>query len=304
MIPKQFALFTIDEKNNQYAIGKEVLIDKKDIARIDRARTGSRLTVITDPFEYQGNDQVLPIQPEQIFFLDEVKKDLIKGARVLEIGLGSGILSIFSALEGAREVVGLDINSRAKNLTGFNAVLNGVEDILEIRDGSTEYVFKNVAGEKFDYIISNPPFEPTPPGMDYYMNSSAGIYGLDFLEMLLKDIDSLLTDDGSMQFVTMAPGDKNEPFLLRTMLEKYFPGKKVDVVVDTQPIGYSKWNERFIDYFGVDKEKVDLMNSTAEKEGVTDIHMCMIHYKKDEAGEISFTKTGKVYETWDTPLGA
>lgn len=299
-----YSLFVINKKNDEHYISKEQNIQKKSLLDLFSSANQPGIKVVTDPFEYQGTDQVLPIQPEQLFFMDKIKSDKIKNAKVLEIGLGSGILSIFCSIMGASKVIGLDINLRAKNFTGFNSLLNGVEDKIEIRDGSMDYVFKNVANEKFDYIISNPPFEPTPPGMDYYMNSSAGIYGLDFLELLFKDSESLLKDGGHLQFVTMAPGNEKEPFLLRELLNKYFPGKKIDVIVDTQPIKYKDFNDRFIDFFDVEQERVKLMNKIAEDDGVTDIYMCMVHYTKGVEGSITFTKSQKVYESWNTPLGS
>jgi len=45
------------------------------------------LPVVTDAFEYQGKDQVIPLQPEQIFFMDYVEKEDIRDKSILEIGL-------------------------------------------------------------------------------------------------------------------------------------------------------------------------------------------------------------------------
>lgn len=304
MKSKNYSLFVINKKEDEYYISMEENICKKSIMPLVSKVNTTGIKVLTDPFEHQGTDQVLPIQPEQLFFMDRVNLGKIKNSKVLEIGLGSGILSIFCSKMGAKKVIGLDINPRAKILTGYNSVINGVEDKIEIRDGSVGNVFKNVANEKFDYIISNPPFEPTPPGMDYYLNSSAGIYGLDFLELLFKDSEALLNDGGHMQFVTMAPGDENEPFLLRKLLNKYFPNKKVDVIVDTKPIKYKVFNERFTDYFKIEEQRVELMNKLAIKDGVTHIYMCMVHYTKGIEGSITFKPTHKVYESWETPLGS
>lgn len=299
-----YSLFVINKKEDEHFIAKEENIKKASFRDLFPRINIPGIMVVTDPFEYQGTDQVLPIQPEQLFFMDELDTTKIKNSKVLEVGLGSGILSIFCSLMGAKKIIGLDINPRAKILTGYNSIINGVEDKIEIRDGSVDSVFKNVSNDKFDYIISNPPFEPTPPGMDYYLNSSAGIYGLDFLELLFKESEKLLNEGGHLQFVTMAPGDKNEPFLLRNLLNKYFPNKKIDVIVDTQPIKYKDFNERFIDYFGIEEERIELMNKLAKEDGVTDIYMCMVHYTKGEKGSITFTPTHKVYESWDTPLGS
>ena len=261
------------------------------------------LPVVTDAFEYQGKDQVIPLQPEQIFFMDYVDIADIKGKSVLEIGLGSGVLSIFCLLKGAKQGIGLDINPRAKIFTGFNAMVNGVADCLEIRDGNVEEIFAPVAKDTFDFIFSNPPFEPTPPNMDYYFNSAAGIYGLTFVEDLLKGVDKQLNKAGVFEMVTMAPGDKNDPFMLYELIDKYLPNIEVEVILDQQPIRYDDFVDRFVDIFQEDAGKIVEMKQTAQNDGVTHCHMLILKYKKGVQGELKVSRSPKLYESWDSPLG-
>lgn len=79
------------------------------------------------------------------------------GQRVLDLGTGSGIHAILAALAGAR-VTATDISQPALELAEFNADLNGAK--IDLREGS---LFEPVAGERFDVIVSNPPFVITPP---------------------------------------------------------------------------------------------------------------------------------------------
>ncbi|VEI13148.1 methyltransferase [Trueperella bialowiezensis] len=79
------------------------------------------------------------------------------GQRVLDLGTGSGIHAIVAALAGAR-VTATDISDAALELARLNAELNGVR--IDLRKGS---LFEPVAGERFDVIVSNPPFVITPP---------------------------------------------------------------------------------------------------------------------------------------------
>ena len=261
------------------------------------------LPIVTDAFEYQGKDQVIPLQPEQLFFMDYVADESINGKTFLEVGLGSGVLSIFCLLKKAKYGVGLDINPRAKIFTGFNAMTNGVEDLLEIRDGNINAVFAPVATERFDFIFSNPPFEPTPPDMEYYFNSAAGIYGLAFVEALLKGVNEQLHDDGVFQMVTMAPGDEKDPFMLYELIEKYLPGMEVEVILDHQPIRYNDFVDRFVDIFKEDNSKITEMKKIAQGESVTHCHMLVLKYKKNVGGAIKVSRSRKLYETWDSPLG-
>ena len=268
-----------------------------------RSTEGFCLPVVTDAIEYKGIDQVFPLQPEQIFFMDYLDVEAVRDSHFMEIGLGSGVLSIFCLLQGAQRGVGLDINPRAKLFTGFNALLNGVEDRLEIRDGNVSAIFSPVAGEQFDLIISNPPFEPTPPGMDYYLNSSAGIYGLNFVEALLKDAGRHLKQNSLFQMVTMAPGNEHEPFMLVDLIRRYLPNQPVELTLDRQPIRYDDFVERFVRIFGQDPAVIQQMKNKAKNDGVTHLHMLILKYRKGRGGNLEIRPAKKVYETWSSPLG-
>ena len=76
------------------------------------------------------------------------------GAAVLDLGTGSGVSAIFAARLAGR-VVATDINPAAVRCARINALLNGVEDRVEVREGD---LFAPVAGERFDVIIFNPPY--------------------------------------------------------------------------------------------------------------------------------------------------
>ena len=307
---KNRTLFLVEHhKNNKeaFAITKDISVQDEssllDLLSKQNITTKFRLPIVTDAFEYQGKDQVIPLQPEQIFFMDYVDLEDIKGKSILEIGLGSGVLSIFCLLKGAKRGIGLDINPRAKIFTGFNAMVNGVADDLEIRDGNVEDIFAPVAKDTFDFIFSNPPFEPTPPDMDYYFNSAAGIYGLTFVEALLKGVDGQLNKDGVFEMVTMAPGNVNDPFMLYELIDKYLPNTEVEVILDHQPIRYDDFVDRFVDIFQEDAGKITEMKQIAQNDSVTHCHMLILKYKKGVDGTLKVRRSQKVYETWDSPLG-
>ena len=86
---------------------------------------------------------------------------LFKDAKVMEIGTGSGIISLYAARLGAKSVVSTDVNPLAIETITANARDLGYADIIEprlvSRDDMSAYA---VIGddEQFDIIISNPPF--------------------------------------------------------------------------------------------------------------------------------------------------
>ena len=70
---------------------------------------------------------------------------------VLDMGAGSGVLSIVAALLGARRVVGIDRAIGAVGVAQRNAERNGVSEVTEFFQGSTVPI-----GEQFDVVAANP----------------------------------------------------------------------------------------------------------------------------------------------------
>jgi SAM-dependent methyltransferase len=77
--------------------------------------------------------------------------------RALDLGCGGGVQALLAARH-AESVVGVDINPRALTFARFNARLNGVRNV-EWREGD---LFAPVAGERFDLVVSNPPYVVSP----------------------------------------------------------------------------------------------------------------------------------------------
>jgi release factor glutamine methyltransferase len=259
-------------------------------------------SIVTDLVEYCGEDQVFPLHPENQFYLDEIALDKVRGANVLEIGIGSGVLSIGVVRAGASHVTALEINPRAKNFAGFNILMNGAEDAISIGDGVIGNVFKPVEGKQFDYIISNPPFEPTPPGTDYYLHSSGGMYGLDVVEDIFKNLNNYLTGSGHAQIVTFSPGNAGGPFMLVDMIEKYLPGK-TKINVNPVSMKFDDFVDRFVDIEKATKRQVVEIKEQASLDGVTHLYLCMVHYERGEKSLVVGPST-KTYRNWDLPLNS
>ena len=81
------------------------------------------------------------------------------GARVLDVCTGTGHLAVASALAGARRVVAVDVSRRAVLAARLNARLNGVR--VDVRRGD---LLAPVGGERFDLVVSNPPYLPAVDG--------------------------------------------------------------------------------------------------------------------------------------------
>ncbi len=77
--------------------------------------------------------------------------------KTLDLGVGGGVQSLRCAPHSDR-VIALDLSPRALAFARFNARLNGVSGV-EFREGN---LFAPVEGERFDLIVSNPPYVISP----------------------------------------------------------------------------------------------------------------------------------------------
>ena len=82
------------------------------------------------------------------FIKDIVSEDTKK---VLDIGCGSGILSIAASRYGAKDILAVDIDELAVKIAKENVFLNDLDDSIKVIEGD---LTKNVEG-KFDLIIAN-----------------------------------------------------------------------------------------------------------------------------------------------------
>ena len=83
-----------------------------------------------------------------------------QGELVLEMGCGSGLLSLIAARQGAK-VTALDVNSAAVAAAGFNSTLNGLENSIRCLESDLFSALHE--RDTFDCIIWSPPFYPKDP---------------------------------------------------------------------------------------------------------------------------------------------
>ena len=82
---------------------------------------GSRKQVILDPGLTFGTGA----HPSTQMVMETMEETLVPGTRCLDLGSGSGILSITALRLGAREALGVDIDPKAEDIARENAAYNG-----------------------------------------------------------------------------------------------------------------------------------------------------------------------------------
>ncbi|MGW5875361.1 DUF7059 domain-containing protein [Nocardiopsis terrae] len=115
--------------------------------------------------------------------------------RALDLGTGCGVQALHLASR-AREVVATDLNPRAVRLAGISLALSGVTD-ARLAQGS---LFEPVRDERFDLIVSNPPFVITPESARFTYRES-DLPGDTVCAELVRQAPAHLTEGGWAQFL-------------------------------------------------------------------------------------------------------
>ena len=167
-----------------------------------------------DGLDMAEDPEVYPPSEDSILLTESL--DIRIGEKVLEIGTGSGIVSIQCALNGADVVCG-DINPRAVALARRNAAANGVD--IDVRETD---VYSNIEG-RFDTIVFNLPYLPVEDEGELANAWSGGPDGLGPLPRLLEGAPEHLLPDGRVVVVVSSLMD-------RAGLDKTLEGYEVKVL--------------------------------------------------------------------------
>jgi HemK-related putative methylase len=166
----------------------------------------------------QKYEYVYPVSLDSVTLSEScLKKSFDK---VLDVGCGSGVLGIIASFN-SKQVVGIDINPRAVNFSRFNALLN--------KAGNCRFLcgdlYNPVKNEKFDLILSNPPYEIALIKSSLFQDG--GKLGYDTLKKVIEGISNHLKKDGFAQIITKIPefSDTNS----EQLITKWISNNKLEV---------------------------------------------------------------------------
>jgi release factor glutamine methyltransferase len=127
-------------------------------------------------------------------------------ARVLDWGTGTGCLAVTLAVRVPQaRVVALDISPAAAELARRNVARHGVSERVRVWEGDGAGGLAE--GERFDLVVSNPPYiptgeiaglEPEVREFDPKVALDGGADGLEFYRRLAVEMRSRLEPDGAM----------------------------------------------------------------------------------------------------------
>lgn len=100
--------------------------------------------------------------------------DIRKDERVVELGSGSGVISIllYSKTE-AKEIIGVEIQKRLYEMSVESLALNNIKDRLSFINADMKEAHRLLGANSFDAAICNPPYEKA--GKASYKNEETAI---------------------------------------------------------------------------------------------------------------------------------
>ena len=157
-------------------------------------------------FEIETDDLVY--LPSDDSFLLAENLEIKEGQSVLEIGTGSGIVSMYASLL-TDDVTATDINYNALELAEKNFKINNIDTIkLEFGD-----LFEPVKDKKFDVILFNTPYLPTDSddiiNDDLNYAFDGGLDGRNVIDRFINQVSNHLNDKGIVQMIQSSLSDND-----------------------------------------------------------------------------------------------
>ena len=131
-------------------IGERLLV----IPQWEEADCGDRVPLILDPGLTFGTGSHATTQ----LCLTALEKAVHGGERVLDLGCGSGILSIAALKLGAKDAVAVDIDDKCLDVAYENAALNGIgRDVYTVKVGDvlSDEGVRTELGGGYDVVLAN-----------------------------------------------------------------------------------------------------------------------------------------------------
>jgi ribosomal protein L11 methyltransferase len=183
------------------------------------ARVTERLTIVPSWEEYKPADpdeQVIELDPGMAFgtgthpttvlCLKAIEKYLHKGDTVLDVGTGSGVLSIACAKLGAESVQAVDLDDIAVRIAELNAKVNHVQDKVQVKrgnladhlEGPYHVVVANILAEVILRLVDDA----------YQLLDAGGLFiASGIIDKKKHEVENALLDAGLTIVETISDGD-------------------------------------------------------------------------------------------------
>lgn len=128
-------------------------MQRRLVRKLDLVKALERVEPFLSPKAHLEQYTITPRAAAELLYLAAYTYDDIVDRNVIDLGCGTGRLAIGSALLGAKETVGLDIDGVAIEKAFFNAERLGVDNRIQWLTADL-----NAVRGSFDTVLQNPPF--------------------------------------------------------------------------------------------------------------------------------------------------
>jgi SAM-dependent methyltransferase len=149
--------------------------------------------------------------PESLELLKFLDISVLTGARILDLGSGSGVHSMWGVQNGAKKTLGLEISSRAVEWSNAAAIAQGLRqsEFKVLRIGTPE-ADSAMMGTSWNLVISNPPLAVPSPG-ESRPHRDGGDLGVELPLLFLNFASRHLEQGGDAFFTVTNPIVRGKP---------------------------------------------------------------------------------------------
>ncbi len=236
------------------------------------------LRIKTEVFNKRDRRRILPLGSPQGCLMNRILgfPETVADKRVLEPFAGSGALGFMALKAGARHVDLQDINPRAASFHRDNAALNQFSSSQY--SSFTGDIADFVPAEKYDLILANPPFVPTPEGIEGTITSNGGPEGNRLVQILLDRLDDLLRPSGEALIYVLQFTENAQPLIVEQLTGLGDRAVELTPAQD-QPIELETYCEAYHQVFPDARAAIDRWRSgLVRRHGSS---LCLSHYVMD-----------------------
>ena len=243
------------------------------------------LTIKTEIFNKDDRRRILPLGSPQGSLMNHMLNfpEVVQGKRVFEPFAGSGALGFMTLKVGASHVDFLDINRRASEFHRENAQLN------QFPSSRFRSIEADIASfepkQRYELILANPPFVPTPDGIEGTITSNGGTDGNRFVEILLRRLEEFLEPHGEALILVFQFVRRQQPLLV-DLISELVVRRLVELTPSQkQHIGFEAYCQAYSQLFPEAQEAIARWRSALLEKYGEDLTLCHYVARVGERGD-------------------
>jgi hypothetical protein len=239
-------------------------------------RFANGLSIKTEVWNKGDRLRILPLGSPQGSLMNHMLHfpEVVRGKEVFEPFAGSGALGFMALKLGASHVDFLDVNPRASHFLRQNGERN------QFPSSSFRSIEADIATfqpeRRYELILANPPFVPTPEGIDGTLTSNGGPEGNRFVEILLRRLEEFLDPRGEALILAFQFVRRQQPLLV-DLISRLLVRRPVELTPSQKhPLGFAAYCRAYTQLFPEAREEIARWRSDLLEEHGEELTLC--HY--------------------------